>query len=187
MLAQGMPLNRVRQSHLLRRNSCLAIKARSSKNLIKTGFLLDLAKQERKIIMSVTLYSKASYTALSHNLLFQALCRHYSWDYKEFAAELFELNAASYQNRYQLSPNNGDIQAERMIERIDSEFATAFEENRKTSLYRLLKKIDYQSCEYESDSVQWSTVYNRLQWLKERLADQICDEYDQMMRHRKAA
>ena len=137
--------------------------------------------------MSVILYSKASYTALSHNLLFQALCRHFSWDYKEFAADLFELNAASYQNRYQLSADNGDIHAERMVERIDSEFAQALEDKSKTSLYRLFKRIDYQACEYESDSVKWSTVYNRLQWLKEHLADRICDEYDQMMKHRKAA
>lgn len=104
--------------------------------------------------MSVILYSKASYMALSHNLLFQALCRHFNWNSKEFAEELFELNAASYQNRYQLAADNGDIQAERMIERIDSEFAKAFEDNSKTSLYRLFKRIDYQSCEYESDSVK---------------------------------
>src|SRR5688500_1002069 len=111
--------------------------------------------------MSVILYSKESYLALSRNFEFQSLCRHFNWDYKEFANDLFELNVASYKTRYNITDDDETVQAERTIARIDSEFAGAFEKKSSTALYRLFKRIDYQACEYESDSVQWSTVYNR--------------------------
>jgi hypothetical protein len=137
--------------------------------------------------MSVILYSKASYTALSHLPQFQSLCRHFNWDYREFAALLFELNVASYQARYNCSDDDGNIYAERTIERIDSEFAKAIDGDGLTALYRLFGRIDYQCCEYESDSAQWSSVYNRLQWIREKLADRICDEYDRMKASRRVA
>ena len=124
--------------------------------------------------MSVILYSRSSYEALTANSDFQYHCRQHCLDPKEFASDLYRLNCNSFDHRYRDSDSANDDP------HIDSDFERYLPSGRFTDLYRLLCRIDYQVCEYDRENEAMNQIYYRLRWILGDLARRAMNVVDEL-------
>ncbi len=119
--------------------------------------------------MSCILYSKASYTALGQNFLFDSFVKD-SFRGKtgaEMAETIWKLNCEAFAHRY--SDSDDDIRMASEDDHIDYEFKENLD-NRYSTLWALLSRIDYQISDHPEYGERTNADLRAFETLQYRLA-----------------